>query len=118
MKLLLTVLGLMATLPTLTLAATLTWTQPTYVDNSVIPASIASQIVYSPYMGDTVSGPWVAGPKTAPGILSATLPDPAPGATKWYTVEGTLGTQTGPKATPASKTILKGIGSPSIISIQ
>ena len=109
---------LMLMVPMASLAATLTWTQPTYSDNTVIPASIAATIVYTPYMGDSVTGPWTAGTKTAPGVLTATMPDPAAGTTKYYTVDATLGSQTSGKAVPASKTILKGIGVPSIISIQ
>ena len=99
-------------------AATLTWEAPTYSDNTVIPPDLAARIVYTPFIADSATGPWVAGNKTAPGALSATLPDPAPGATRWYTVDATLGNQTSAKAVPASKTILKGIGTPSIISIQ
>ena len=105
--------------PMASLAATLTWSVPTYSDNTVIPASIAATIVYTPYMGDSVTGPWTTGTKTAPGILSATMPDPAAGTTKYYTVSAQIpGGVESPKAIPASKTILKTLGAPSIILIQ
>jgi hypothetical protein len=93
-------------IPLATNAAEVSWDVPTYTDNTVIPAGIASTIVYTPFMGDILSGPWVAGVKTAQGILSATMPDPAPGTTKFYTVSGAFpGGPDGPKAVPASKTV-------------
>jgi hypothetical protein len=103
----------------LAFGATLTWTSPTYTDNTVVPASLAATIVYTPYSGPSATGPWTAGTNTAAGVLTATMPDPGAGGTLWYTVDATLpGTPTSPKAVPASKTILKGIGAPAIISIQ
>ena len=112
------ILALFVAAPLSVNAATLTWTAPTYTDNTVIPASVAYTIVYTPASGDTPTGPWVAGTNTAAGVLTATLPDSSPGATRWYTVRATLGANTSPWAVPASKTILKSIGAPSIISIQ
>jgi hypothetical protein len=88
------------------IAAVVEWDAPvTYTDNTAIPAGKVLTIVYTPFIGDTFTGPWVAGNKTAPGILSATMPDPAPGATKHYTVSATLDGQESGKAVPASKTV-------------
>ena len=88
------------------LAAVMDWDAPvTYTDNVAIPAGKVPTIVYTPFMGDTLTGPWTAGSKTAPGILSATMPDPAPGATKFYTVSGNLDGQESAKAVPASKSV-------------
>lgn len=93
-------------IPLATNAATVEWSAPSsYTDNTAIAPADVARIVYTPFIGDTVSGPWVAGPKTAPGVLSATMPDPAPGATKKYTVSAGLDGMESEKAVPASKTM-------------
>ena len=97
-------LALLAAAPSI--AAVVEWDAPTtYTDNTAIPAGKIPTIIYTPFIGDAPTGPWAAGNKTAPGILSATMPDPAPGATKFYTVSGTLDGQESAKAVPASKTV-------------
>ena len=118
MKRLLILSVIMVLFAPLAFGATMTWTVPTFTDGTPIPATELAKIVYTPYMGDSATGPWTAGAKTAPGVLTATMPDPAAGGTLFYTVDATLGKDTSAKAVPASKTILKGIGTPSIISIQ
>jgi hypothetical protein len=105
-------------LPVVLQAATLTWSVVKYFDNTALSAPDAATVIYTPYSGTSATGPWTAGTRPAAGALTATMPDPPVGGTLWYTVEATLGTQTGPKAPAVSKTILKSLGAPAIISIQ
>ncbi len=87
-------------------AANLSWTGPTlYVDGTTISTADQARITYTPYSGASSTGPWAAGTATAPGILTTTLPDPAPGVTRWYTVDATLDGMTGGKAVAASKSV-------------
>jgi len=87
-------------------AATLSWTGPmTYTDGSAIPAVDQARITYTPYTGPAATGPWSARPATAAGATSATVPNPSPGSTLYYTVDATLDGMTSVKASPAvSKT--------------
>ena len=87
-------------------AATLSWTGPTtYTDGSAIPAADQARITYTPYTGASASGPWTARPATVAGATSATVPDPSPGATLYYTVDATLDGMTSAKVSPpVSKT--------------
>lgn len=91
---------------TTAIAAVLTWTAPiTYTDTSTIAPADIARIVYTPYYGAAATGPWTAGTTTGAGVLTATLPDPSPGATRWYTVDATLDGTTSGKAVAASKTV-------------
>lgn len=91
---------------TTAIAAVLTWTAPTtYTDASAIAPVDIARITYTPYYGASVTGPWTAGATTGAGVLTATLPDPSPGATRWYTVDCSLDGQTSAKAVAASKTV-------------
>jgi len=88
------------------IAAVMTWTGPTtYTDGSSITVSNQARITYTPYYGASATGPWTAGTTTGPGVLTATLPDGAPGVTRWYTVDCSLDGQTSAKAVAASKTV-------------
>ncbi len=90
-------------LPAPAQAQTMSWTPPaTYTDGSAIPAADQARIVYTPYHGNSSSGPWTADPPTAPGATSATVPTPAPGQTLWYTAEATLDGQTSAKGQAVS----------------
>ena len=76
----------------------------TYVDDTAIPAAKIPTIQYRGYSGPSITGPW-----TPAGIvtdnLSITAPDPAPGATLWYTVDATLDGMTSAKGAAKSKTV-------------
>ena len=97
---------IVAVMSTTAIAAVLTWTAPTtYTDASAIAPADIARIVYTPYYGAATTGPWTAGTTTGAGILTATLPDPSPGATRWYTVDATLDGQTSAKGVAASKTV-------------
>lgn len=88
------------------LAATVTWQAPTNYNDNVatpIPAADQARIVYTIYYGPTQTGPWTAGTTTGAGVLTGTAPDPAAGATRWYTVDATLDGQTSAKGVAASK---------------
>ena len=99
-------LVMVVVMSTTAIAAVLTWTAPTtYTDASAIAPADIARIVYTPYYGAATTGPWTAGTTTGAGILTATLPDPSPGATRWYTVDATLDGMTSAKAVAASKTV-------------
>jgi hypothetical protein len=86
------------------LAATLSWTAPaTYTDGTAIPAAKIATITYKTYTGSASTGPWTAGSTTGAGALSATVPEPAPGTTMWYTIDCTLDGQVSGKAAAVSK---------------
>ena len=98
------VLALFVAAPSI--AATLSWTAPTqYTDTTAIAPSDIARITYTPYYGSSATGPWTAGTVTAAGALTATVPDPVVGGTRWYTVEATLDGQTSAKGVAASKTV-------------
>mgnify|MGYP001589505556 CR=1 FL=1 len=87
-------------------AANLSWTGPTlYVDGTAIPTADQARITYIPYSGATSSGPWTAGTGTSAGATTAVMADPAPGGSRWYTVDATLDGMTGVKAVAASKSV-------------
>ena len=88
------------------IAATLSWIGPTvYTDGVSIPAADQARITYTPYTGASASGPWTARPATAAGATSASVPDPSPGSTLYYTVDATLDGMTSAKVSPpVSKT--------------
>lgn len=76
----------------------------TYTDSSAIPAAKVPTIQYRGYSGPSLTGPWTpAGLVTDNLAISA--PDPAPGATLWYTVDATLDGMTSAKAPAVSKAL-------------
>ena len=90
-------------LPAPAQASTMSWTpSASYTDGTPIPATDQARIVYTPYHGNSSSGPWTADTPTAPGVTSATVPTPSAGQTLWYTVEATLDGQTSAKAQAVS----------------
>ena len=90
---------------TAAVAATLSWTGPTlYTDGTAIPSAKIATITYKTYYGSSASGPWTAGPVTGAGALSASVAEPAPGTTQWYTLEAALDNQVSGKAVAVSKT--------------
>jgi hypothetical protein len=76
----------------------------TYTDSSAIPSAKIPTIQYQGYSGPAPTGPW-----TPAGLvvdnLAISAPDPAPGATLWYTVDATLDGMTSAKAPAVSKTL-------------
>lgn len=74
-----------------------------YTDNTAIPAAKVPTIQYQGYSGPSLTGPW-----TAAGLVTDNLaisaPDPAPGATLWYTADAYLDGQTSEKAAAVSIT--------------
>lgn len=107
-------------LPLGTNAATLSWTAPgTYTDGSNISTTDQGRITYTPYYGSSSTGPWTSGTSTLPGVTTSTLPDPAVGATRWYTVDATLDGMTSAKGTAVSKTVpFKVPGAPGTLTVQ
>ncbi len=94
------------------MAGTLSWNAPTtYVPEppatvgDPIPSEKISQIIYRTFYGNSPTGPWTAGPTTLGGEVSATVPDPAAGSTRWYTVEAFLDNVASAKAAAVSKTV-------------
>jgi hypothetical protein len=87
-------------------AATLNWSAPdTYTDGTPIGYDEANQLVYHPYHGPTIAGPWTALPTT--GAEYATVPEAQSGETMCYTVSAlitTIGPE-GDKATPICDTV-------------
>ena len=80
----------------------------TYTDSSAIPAAKVPTIQYRGYSGPSLTGPWTpAGLVTDNLTISA--PDPAPGATLWYTVDATLDGMTSAKGVAKSKTVPFGL---------
>ncbi|MFA6064077.1 MAG: hypothetical protein WC736_15920 [Gallionella sp.] len=76
----------------------------TYTDGSAIPAAKIPTIQYQGYSGPAPTGPW-----TPAGLvvdnLAISAPDPAPGATLWYTVDASLDGMTSAKAPAVSKSL-------------
>jgi len=90
----------------------------TYTDASAIPAAKIPTIQYRAYYGASTTGPWVTG-ATVTDNQTITAPDPAPGATVWYTVDATLDGMTSAKAVPKSKTVpFQAADAPSIRSVR
>jgi hypothetical protein len=98
----------------------LSWTAPgNYTDGSAISAADQALIVYTPFTGPAATGPWSARPSTTAGATSATVPEPSPGTTLYYTLDCTLNGQTSAKATAVSKTApFKAPSAPGGLSIQ
>jgi len=76
----------------------------TYTDSSAIPVAKVPTIQYQGYSGPSVAGPW-----TPAGLvtdnLTITAPDPAAGATLWYTVDASLDGMTSAKGPAVSKSL-------------
>ena len=76
----------------------------TYTDGTNIPAAKVPTIQYRGYSGPSSTGPW-----TPAGLVTDNLaiaaPDPAAGATLWYTLDASLDGMTSAKAAALSKTI-------------
>ena len=76
----------------------------TYTDNTAIAPAKIPTIQYQGYSGPAPTGPWTpAGLVTDNLAISA--PDPAPGATLWYTVDATLDGMTSAKGVAKSKSL-------------
>ena len=120
MKKILVLLALIVlVMSTTAIAAVLTWTAPTtYTDTSAIAPADIARIVYTPYYGASATGPWTAGTTTGAGVLTTTLPDPSPGATRWYTVDATLDGMTSAKAAAKSKTVPFRIPAGPVLDVQ
>jgi len=72
-------------------AGTLSWENPTtYADGTPMAAAQARTIIVEVYAGPTKRGPWSWVATSLPGATSATVMDPQPGETLWYTVRATL----------------------------
>lgn len=76
----------------------------TYTDTTPIPAAKIPTIQYRGYTGPSSTGPWTAGNAVVDN-LAISAPDPAPGATLWYTVDATLDGMTSTKAVAMSKSL-------------
>lgn len=86
-------------------AATITYDRiTTYSNGTPIPSEKVPTIQYRGY-----SGPNSANPDVLAGTVTdnqaITAPDPDPGGTLWYTVDGTLDGATSGKAAAVSKTV-------------
>ena len=82
-------------------AGMLSWTPPNlYTDNTVISAADKAAAVYTPAIGTSGTGPWTDQGNTAPGATSATVPNPSPGQTRWYSVKVTINSVPSAYATP------------------
>ncbi len=92
-------------LPVMAFAGTATWTLPTeYTDATPIATADIARITTTLYYGSSSSGPWTLITTTVAGATTATVPDPARGATRWYTAEANLDGQTSAKGVAVSKT--------------
>ena len=96
---------IVAVMSTTAIAALIDYDRVTeYTDSSAIPAAKVPTIQYRGYSGPSVTGPWTpAGLVTDNLAISA--PDPAPGATLWYTVDASLDGMTSAKAPAVSKSL-------------
>jgi len=81
-------------------AATLSWNAvTTYTDGTTIPGS--KTITYNAKSGSTATGPWSSeGTSTT---TSKVVSEPAPGATKYYTVSATVDSVESANPTAVSK---------------
>jgi hypothetical protein len=72
-------------------AAEISWTLPaTHRDGTPIAPPAAARIVVEVYWGPTKDGPWEPVASSCPGATTATVPDPPPARTRWYTAKSTL----------------------------
>ena len=100
------ILGVLTILGGIALAATLSWTPPQkYTTGADIAPADQARIIYTPFTGPSNTGPWTSQPPTPPGATSATVPDPLPGTTMWYTLESRLDGGPSGKAVPVDKTV-------------
>lgn len=84
-------------------AATVSWLAPTtYTDLTNIPPT--KTITYRVFYGPSATGPWT-GTGSTTTALSAVAPDPAPGATRWYTATAEVDGQQSDYAVAKSKTV-------------
>ena len=104
MKKLVTPVLLVIALPAF--AAILSWSPPNYyTSGQVIFPVDKDYIMYMPYTGNSASGPWIPLSLTPEGATSASVPEPDPGTTLWYTVDANLYGMTSVKAAAVSKTV-------------
>lgn len=117
------ILGILTTLGGVANAATLSWTPPThYTDNTAIAPAEKAAAIYTPAWATSDLGPtgnWTDLANTAPGATSATVPNPSPGQTRFYSVKVTINGATSPYAVPAWYTLPFPVpGAPSNLTIS
>lgn len=76
----------------------------TYEGGAPIAAAKIPTIQYRGYTGPSATGPWTSG-NVVTDNLAIAAPDPAPGATLWYTVDATLDGMTSVKGAAISKSV-------------
>ena len=79
-------------------SATLTW-DPPIVDGDGVLILWNEIIAYTPYIGPSLTGPWTRLPVVYGGNW-VTVPNPAPGATLYYTLDYVLRGVTSYRSTP------------------
>ena len=85
--------------------AQLSWTLPTvHKDGTPMDAADVRKIVVKVYWGPTKDGPWQHVASSYPGGSTATVPDPPPAKSRWYTVKSTLDGAESEFAVPVRKT--------------
>ena len=90
----------------------------TYTDSTPIPAAKIPTIQYRGYYGPSLTGPWTSG-NVVTDNLAISAPDPAAGATLWYTVDATLDGMTSAKGVAASKSVPFNLpGAPSVRGVR